>query len=260
MRQAKDRGRELEDGVESDVRRLQATERGPGPAVRSILPRRPARRTGPLIFPNSRRTRVPWPRGTPAARCSMPSPRKVPWLMGGSGDLSPSTKTLIEDSGYLEAGQYENRNIAWGVREHAMCGCSSGLAPARRDSPLRGDVLHLHRLRPARHSPGRDDGTARDLHHDARLHRPGRGRPHAPARRAPGLLSGHAAHVRDSPGRRQRDRLGLAGRHDAQEGPDDAPSDASESAHLRPHAASVPPRGCSRARTSFPGSRPRSPM
>ncbi len=53
---------------------------------------------------------------------------KVPWLMGGSGDLSPSTKTLIESSGYLEAGHYENRNIAWGVREHTMCGCSSGLA------------------------------------------------------------------------------------------------------------------------------------
>jgi transketolase len=54
--------------------------------------------------------------------------RKVPWLMGGSGDLAPSTKTLIEGSGYLEAGQYQNRNIAWGVREHAMCGCSSGMA------------------------------------------------------------------------------------------------------------------------------------
>jgi transketolase len=54
--------------------------------------------------------------------------RKVPWLMGGSGDLAPSTKTLIENSGYLEAGHYENRNIAWGVREHAMCGCSSGMA------------------------------------------------------------------------------------------------------------------------------------
>jgi transketolase len=53
---------------------------------------------------------------------------KVPWLMGGSGDLAPSTRTLIEGSGYLEAGQYENRNIAWGVREHAMCGCSSGMA------------------------------------------------------------------------------------------------------------------------------------
>jgi transketolase len=54
--------------------------------------------------------------------------RKVPWLMGGSGDLAPSTKTLIEGSGYLGAGQYQNRNIAWGVREHAMCGCSSGMA------------------------------------------------------------------------------------------------------------------------------------
>lgn len=54
--------------------------------------------------------------------------RKVPWLMGGSGDLSPSTKTLIEGSDYFEAGQYANRNIAWGVREHAMCGCSSGMA------------------------------------------------------------------------------------------------------------------------------------
>jgi transketolase len=54
--------------------------------------------------------------------------RKVPWLMGGSGDLAPSTKTLIEGSDYLEVGQYQNRNIAWGVREHAMCGCSSGLA------------------------------------------------------------------------------------------------------------------------------------
>jgi transketolase len=54
--------------------------------------------------------------------------RKVPWLMGGSGDLAPSTKTLIEGSDYLEAGQYQNRNIAWGVREHAMCGCSSGMA------------------------------------------------------------------------------------------------------------------------------------
>ncbi len=54
--------------------------------------------------------------------------RKVPWLMGGSGDLAPSTKTLIEGSDYLEAGQYQNRNIAWGVREHGMCGCTSGLA------------------------------------------------------------------------------------------------------------------------------------
>ena len=53
---------------------------------------------------------------------------KIPWLMGGSGDLSPSTKTLIDDSDYFEAGQYANRNIAWGIREMGMCASSSGMA------------------------------------------------------------------------------------------------------------------------------------
>lgn len=52
---------------------------------------------------------------------------RIPWLVGGSADLAPSTKTLIEDSDYIENGSYENRNIAWGVREHAMCGASSGM-------------------------------------------------------------------------------------------------------------------------------------
>jgi transketolase len=53
---------------------------------------------------------------------------KVPWLLGGSGDLSPSTKTLIGSSRYIAWGRYGNRNIAWGIREHAMCSCSSGMA------------------------------------------------------------------------------------------------------------------------------------
>jgi len=29
---------------------------------------------------------------------------RVPWLMGGSGDLAPSTKTLIEGTDYFRAG------------------------------------------------------------------------------------------------------------------------------------------------------------
>ncbi len=52
----------------------------------------------------------------------------VPWLVGGSADLSPSTKTLIAGSGYLAKGSYGERNIAWGIREHAMCACASGMA------------------------------------------------------------------------------------------------------------------------------------
>lgn len=53
---------------------------------------------------------------------------RVPWLVGGSADLSPSTKTLLASSDYFGKGHYENRNIPWGVREHAMCGAASGLA------------------------------------------------------------------------------------------------------------------------------------
>ena len=52
----------------------------------------------------------------------------VPWLIGGSADLSPSTNTLITNSGYFSKGERSNRNIAWGVREHVMCSASSGIA------------------------------------------------------------------------------------------------------------------------------------
>lgn len=54
--------------------------------------------------------------------------KHLPWLIGGSGDLEPSTLTMIKDSDYFKKGSYENRNIAWGIREHGMCGASSGLA------------------------------------------------------------------------------------------------------------------------------------
>ncbi len=53
---------------------------------------------------------------------------RVPWLVGGSADLAPSTKTLITSSGYFSKEHPEFRNVAWGIREHAMCGCSSGMA------------------------------------------------------------------------------------------------------------------------------------
>ncbi|RMF63443.1 MAG: transketolase [Calditrichaeota bacterium] len=61
---------------------------------------------------------------------------KLPWLVGGSADLAPSTNTLIKSSGYFEKGAYENRNFAWGVREHAMCACSSGMMLHRGVRPF----------------------------------------------------------------------------------------------------------------------------
>ncbi len=53
---------------------------------------------------------------------------KIPWLIGGSGDLAPSTLAVIKDSGDFGKGQYQNRNIHWGIREHVMCAASSGIA------------------------------------------------------------------------------------------------------------------------------------
>ena len=53
---------------------------------------------------------------------------KIPWLIGGSADLAPSTNTLTKASGDFAKGRYENRNMHWGVREHAMCAACSGMA------------------------------------------------------------------------------------------------------------------------------------
>ena len=52
----------------------------------------------------------------------------VPGMVGGSADLSPSTKTYMNDEGDFRNGSYKGRNIAFGVRELAMAGIGNGLA------------------------------------------------------------------------------------------------------------------------------------
>jgi transketolase len=56
--------------------------------------------------------------------------KNVPWLMGGSADLAPSTKTLLtfEGAGALEPGNPGGRNMHFGVREHAMGGIINGMS------------------------------------------------------------------------------------------------------------------------------------
>ncbi|HEX8387711.1 MAG TPA: transketolase [Sphingomonas sp.] len=53
---------------------------------------------------------------------------RVPWLIGGSADLAPSTKTLIKDGGSFQAGSYGDRNLHFGVREHGMGAVVNGMA------------------------------------------------------------------------------------------------------------------------------------
>ncbi len=53
-----------------------------------------------------------------------------PWLMGGSADLYPSTKTrlIFDGAGDFEANQYNARNFHFGIREHAMGAIVNGMA------------------------------------------------------------------------------------------------------------------------------------
>jgi len=53
-----------------------------------------------------------------------------PWLMGGSADLYPSTKTRLtfDGAGDFEAGHYNARNFHFGIREHAMGAIVNGMS------------------------------------------------------------------------------------------------------------------------------------
>ncbi|MGY6528985.1 MAG: transketolase [Cyanobacterium sp.] len=52
----------------------------------------------------------------------------LPQLVGGSADLTHSNLTQLEVSGDFQKGAYENRNIHFGVREHAMGAICNGIA------------------------------------------------------------------------------------------------------------------------------------
>ena len=56
--------------------------------------------------------------------------KEIPWLMGGSADLAPSTKTRLtfDGAGDFQAGTEGGRNLHFGVREHAMGAILSGMA------------------------------------------------------------------------------------------------------------------------------------
>jgi transketolase len=52
----------------------------------------------------------------------------LPTLMGGSGDLAPSTLTLIDKDTDFTAANPAGRNLRFGVREHAMGAILNGMA------------------------------------------------------------------------------------------------------------------------------------
>ncbi len=53
---------------------------------------------------------------------------KLPTLLGGSADLTPSNNTLPKDAASLRKGDFSGRYIRYGVREHGMAGIMNGMA------------------------------------------------------------------------------------------------------------------------------------
>jgi transketolase len=56
--------------------------------------------------------------------------QNVPWLIGGSADLAPSTKTRLTfaGAGDFSAHDYRGRNLHFGIREHAMGAVLNGMS------------------------------------------------------------------------------------------------------------------------------------
>jgi len=77
--------------------------------------------------------------------------KRVPWLIGGSADLAPSTKTRLT---FSEAGEFSadtpgGRNLHFGVREHAMGAILNGLSLAKLRPFGSGFLIFSDYARPA---------------------------------------------------------------------------------------------------------------
>ncbi len=53
---------------------------------------------------------------------------RIPTMLGGDADLAPSTNTMISGEGNFGPASYANRNVRFGVREHAMGAMVNGMA------------------------------------------------------------------------------------------------------------------------------------
>jgi len=77
--------------------------------------------------------------------------KNVPWLLGGSADLAPSTKTRLtfDGAGDFVSGNYLGRNFHFGVREHAMSSILNGLSLSKVRPYGSGFLIFSDYARPA---------------------------------------------------------------------------------------------------------------
>ena len=66
---------------------------------------------------------------------------KLPYLYGGSADLSCSDLTMLKEFSLIARGNFAERNIKFGVREFAMAAMATGLAQTGMITPFVGTFL-----------------------------------------------------------------------------------------------------------------------
>ena len=140
--------------------------------------------------------------------------QRVPWLIGGAADLSPSTKTRLT---FPAAGDFQARQAGRAELPLRHPRARHG-RDHQRPLPVQGPSLRLRlpdlqRLRAGLAAPGRDHGDPGHLRVHPRFDRRRRGRADSSARRAPRLAPRHSRpHHHETRGRQRGDR-GLARDH-----------------------------------------------
>ena len=168
----------------------------------------------------------------------------VPNLVGGSADLGGSTGTTLKQGGTFGPATHRPRRSTGASGSTAMAACLNGIAAHGGLRPFGSTFLVFSdymkpaiRLAAIMRLPVIYIGT-----HDSIG--VGRGRPHPPADRAPGHAARDPQPGRPPPGRRHRDRRGLARRRwSAPDGPDDAGAHPPEAARCSTAPRSAPAAG-----------------
>ncbi len=187
--------------------------------------------------------------------------RTCPWLVGGSADLAPSTKTRLtfEGAGDFEAADHGGPQLPL-RHPRARDGRDPQRHGAVEGAPVRLGLPDLQRLLPPADPAGGDHGDPGHLHLHARLDRRRRGRPDAPAGRAARLAARDPGPDHAAARRRQRGGRGLARHHAAAARAGRAGPDAARRCR-RSIARKYAPAAGRRARapTSWPTRRAASP-
>jgi len=76
---------------------------------------------------------------------------QIPWIVGGSADLAPSTKTRLTFEGAGDFGPVDRRgrNFHFGVREHAMAAIVNGMAISKLRAFCSGFLIFSDYMKPA---------------------------------------------------------------------------------------------------------------